>query len=144
MFVAGGIFDSDDIKKMIDLGAFGVQIATRFIATEECDASQALKEIILQAADGDVGILKSPVGMPGRGLLSPLAQRARIERIPPKKCIRCISTCDCNTTPYCINQALIDAFYGQYESGLFFCGSNVGRINQITTVPKLIKELMGG
>ena len=142
VFAAGGVFDSKDIRKCLDAGARGVQIATRFIATEECDASQGFKDVILSAKEEDVTILKSPVGMPGRGLKTPLIQKVKDGlRFGPERCIRCIRTCEPKTTLYCINNALIQAFYGNKEEGLFFCGGNVGRVNSMTTVKALMEEL---
>lgn len=142
VFAAGGVFDSSDIKAAMVAGAFGVQIGTRFIATEECDATQGFKDVILNASEEDVMILKSPVGMPGRGLRTPLMEKAMAgERTAPEKCVRCIHTCKPAETPYCINRALIAGFNGNYEEGLFFSGSNVGRINELTTVKALMEEL---
>ncbi len=144
IFVAGSVFNKEEIRKMIEAGAAGVQMATRFIATKECDATDELKEVIVNSKPEDVVITQSPVGMPGRALLTPLIEKVKSgERVPPKHCIRCISTCNPAETSYCINQALIDAFYGKYETGLFFCGANVGRVNEITDVPTLIEELVG-
>ena len=142
VFAAGSVFDSKDIRKCLDAGARGVQIATRFIATEECDASEGFKDVILSAKEEDVTILKSPVGMPGRGLKTPLIQKVKDGlRFGPERCIRCIHTCEPKTTLYCINNALIQAFYGNKEEGLFFCGGNVGRVNSMTTVKALMEEL---
>lgn len=139
---AGSVFDRTDMQEVKSQGASGVQIATRFIATEECDASRDFKDVIVRANAEDVMILQSPVGMPGRGLKTPLMKRvAAGERFAPKQCIRCIHSCDPAKTPYCINQALIKGYYGNYEEGLFFCGDNVGRINEMTTVKALMEEL---
>lgn len=144
VFGAGGVFSAKEAARLLAIGCSGVQIATPFIATKECDASQAFKEIIIKAQDEEAVILKSPVGMPGRGLKTPLIERVRAgERVPPKRCIRCITTCDPQTTPYCINQALIDGFYGKYETGLFFCGGHVGKVDHMTTAGELIEELAG-
>ncbi len=140
VFAAGGIFDGADIRKALQAGAFGVQIGTRFIVTEECDATQEFKNVILRASHEDVRILRSPVGMPGRGLATPLVEKASEERVPPRRCIQCIKTCDPGRTPYCISRALIQAYYGNYEEGLFFCGDNVGRVSEMTTVAALMEE----
>lgn len=145
VFSAGGVFDSKDIKERLELGAYGVQIGTRFIATEECDATDGFKKVITDSEDEDVFVLKSPVGMPGRGLRTPLMDKvADGSRIPPERCIGCIKTCNPATTPYCISRALIQAYYGNAEEGLFFGGSNTGRINKIVTVKELINELSEG
>lgn len=142
LFAGGSVFDRSDIEAVMEAGADGVQIATRFIATKECDASEKFKQTIIEAKEEDMVILKSPVGMPGRGLLTPLVQKAKAGlRTPPIKCINCIRTCNPATTVYCINRALIEAFKGNLQEGLFFCGGNVGRIKEMTTVKDLIDEL---
>lgn len=143
VFAAGGVYTGADIKKFTDLGAAGAQIATRFIATHECDASQGYKDAVIAAKPEDVRIVKSPVGMPGRALNSPLIQKlARGGRIAPPSCMRCIVTCDPGKTPYCITRALIEAVRGNWEDGLFFCGGNVGRVDRMRHVSELIDELM--
>ena len=142
IFAAGGIWDKADIEEVQDLGAAGVQMATRFIATEECDASQAYKDTLINADPEEVRIIHSPVGMPGRAVATPLIKRLEaIGRIPPTHCSRCIKTCNPSQVPYCITKALIEAVKGNYEEGLFFTGSNIGKLTGMTTVPELVKEL---
>ncbi|KAI4447434.1 hypothetical protein C823_001953 [Eubacterium plexicaudatum ASF492] len=140
----GGIFDRLDIEHVMALGIDGVQIGTRFVATEECDASLAYKQAYIRAAEEDVVIIKSPVGMPGRAIRNAWLQRLQQqERVPVKKCFRCIKKCNPEEIPYCITQALIHAVTGNLEQGLIFCGANVGRIRELTTVSALMHELMG-
>lgn len=140
---AGGIWDGNDIQKYLDLGASGVQMATRFVATDECDASQAFKEAYVNATPDDVMIVKSPVGMPGRAICNEFVQKTKCDRIGIKRCYKCIKTCNVATTPYCITQALINSVKGNLNEGLIFCGSNVGRIKQIVPVHDLMQELVG-
>lgn len=142
VIVAGGIFDGKDIAKYLSLGASGVQMATRFVATEECDASQAFKEAYIKAGKENVKIIKSPVGMPGRAIYNPFIKKMEEQRDNITKCYRCIKTCNVATTPYCITKALVNAVKGNLEDALIFCGSNVDRITEITTVPKLMRQLV--
>jgi NAD(P)H-dependent flavin oxidoreductase YrpB (nitropropane dioxygenase family) len=144
VYVAGGIFNGYEIAHFVKLGASGVQMGTRFIATEECDASEGYKQVILDAKDSDVVIVKSPVGMPGRAIKSPLIEKLEDGiTIPPTNCNNCIKSCPKgNKTPYCISQALIDAVNGKVESGLFFCGKHVGKVNKIVSVEELMGQLM--
>ena len=145
VFAAGGIFDADDIKEVLKCGAYGVQIGTRFIACEECDASQGFKDKIVKAKAEDLKIIQSPVGLPGRALKSALHEQVEKEgRKAPSRCINCISTCDPKTTPYCISAALIAGFSGDEENGLFFSGENCGRIDKIVKVRDLMDELSKG
>lgn len=137
----GGVFTKEDIAHYLSLGLSGVQMATRFVATEECDAAPAFKEMYVKARKEDITLVKSPVHMIGRALLNPFVRRVRIARIPPKECFHCLTSCDPATTPYCITRALINAVEGDVDHGLVFCGSNVWRIKEVTTVHKLIQEL---
>ena len=143
VFVAGGVYTGQDMARFTRFGAAGVQMATRFIPTWECDASQAYKDVLLAAKAEDVRIIHSPVGMPGRALATPLVQRLEQgERVPPKRCARCLKSCDPGKVPYCITHALIRAVQGDVENGLFFCGSNVGRLDRMRSVKELIEEVM--
>ena len=141
VIVAGGIFDAADITHAIELGADGVQIASRFVATKECDASDSYKQAYIDAKEEDIQIIQSPVGMPGRALRNNFIKRIEQTRQPIKKCYNCLAQCDPGKVPYCITKALIDAVKGDVENGLIFCGSNVGKINHLTTVHDLMKEL---
>ena len=142
VIVAGGIFDRADIDHALALGADGVQIASRFVATEECDASEAYKQAYINAKEEDVQIIQSPVGMPGRAIRNALIERVEKEKEPIKKCYNCLAKCNPVKVPYCITKALIDAVKGDVENGLVFCGSNVGRINQMMSVHELMQELV--
>lgn len=142
LFAAGGIFNGSDAARTESLGAAGVQIATRFIGTYECDASQGYKDILLAAKAEDACIVKSPVGMPGRALASPLVQRlAAGEILTSKRCVNCLVPCKKLDSIYCIAHALIEAVRGNWEEGLFFCGSNVGRMNRMMSVRELMEEI---
>ncbi len=139
---AGGIWDNKDIRKFLDLGASGVQIATRFVATEECDADDKFKQAYINAKKEDIKIIKSPVGMPGRAIYNKFIKNTENEKNQISRCYNCIKTCDIKTTPYCITNALVNAVKGEIDNGLIFCGSNVDKINKIVTVHDLMNELV--
>ena len=142
LFAAGGVYTGEDAARLEQLGAAGVQLATRFIGTYECDASPAYKQAMLDAKPEDVRIVHSPVGMPGRALNSPLIQRlAAGETFPPKRCVNCLVPCKKADTIYCIASALIEAVRGNWQEGLFFCGANVGRMTKLVHVRELMDEL---
>lgn len=138
---AGGIWDSNDINKFLKLGASGVQMATRFVTTEECDASKEFKEAYLNAKKEDIKIIKSPVGMPGRAINNEFIKEVEKENQKVNKCFACIKTCDVSKTPYCITKALINSAIGDTPNGLIFCGSNGYRANKIVSVHDLMQEL---
>lgn len=142
VIVAGGVFTREDIKHMLEIGAQGVQIASRFVATNECDASQEYKNMYINAKAGDICIVKSPVGMPGRAVRNRFIERVEKERQKIEKCYQCLEKCNPADVPYCITKALISAVWGDIDNGLIFCGSNVDRINKIVSVHDLIKELV--
>ena len=140
--VAGGIFDKEDIKHALELGANGVQMGTRFVVTKECDASPEYKQAYIDANSEDVQIVISPVGMPGRALINPLMRKVKDGKLPIMKCFNCLEHCNPRVAPYCITKALIDAVKGNVEDGLIFCGDNVHRLKEMTTVKDLFKELL--
>ena len=142
VIVAGGVFDGKDIGKFLKLGASGVQMATRFVATKECDASTAYKEAYVNATEDDITIVKSPVGMPGRAINNAFVQRTKKEKIPVTHCFNCLEPCNPKDTPYCISQALINAVNGNLDEGLIFCGENAYKINRMSTVKEVIDELV--
>lgn len=142
VIIAGGIYDKHDIIHAEELGADGVQIATRFVVTEECDASQAFKDAYLKAKKEDIKITISPVGMPGRAIDNPFLKKVEKEREKVKKCFKCLEHCNPKDTPYCITLALINAVKGNLDEGLIFCGDYVDRLNKMTTVKEIFKELV--
>ena len=139
---AGGIWDGKDIRRFLDLGADGVQMATRFVATDECDASDAFKQAYVNAKKEDIKIIKSPVGMPGRAINNEFIKNTKKEKPKIDKCYNCIKTCNVATTPYCITKALINAVKGNMKDALVFCGSNVDKVKEIVSVHKLMNELV--
>ena len=141
VILAGGIFDYRDICHALELGAQGVQIASRFVATEECDASDAYKQAYIQAGAGDVAIVMSPVGMPGRALNNAFIKKVKEKKQKITKCYNCLTKCNPAEVPYCITQALTAAVEGDIDNGLVFVGENVDRICKITTVEELMNEL---
>lgn len=141
VFVAGGMFSKEDAVHVLELGADGIQAATRFVATEECDASDAYKQAYINAKEDDVVIIKSPVGMPGRAVRNAFIDKITANPGKVSHCFNCLKACNPATAPYCITQALINAVKGDLDHGLIFCGSRVGEIDKITTVPELIADL---
>ena len=139
---AGGIWDKKDIEKFLALGASGVQMATRFVTTKECDASDRFKQAYLDSKKEDIAIIQSPVGMLGRAIYNSFLQKVDENKCRPQKCYACIKTCQMATTPYCITQALINSVQGKLDDGLIFCGSNVHRAKEIVSVHDLIHELV--
>ncbi len=144
VFLGGGIFDGKDMAEAIEAGADGVQIGTRFIATKECDADYVFKQVIVDAKKEDIRIIKSPVGMPARAIYTPLLENLeKGKTFFAQKCNNCLTACPKgDKIPYCISRALISAVEGNREEGLFFCGENAYRVNEIVTVKELINELL--
>jgi NAD(P)H-dependent flavin oxidoreductase YrpB (nitropropane dioxygenase family) len=142
VIAAGGVYSGADIKQFLDLGAAGVQMGTRFVATHECDADDRFKQSYVNAREQDVTIINSPVGMPGRAILNKFIEDMRDGAKKPFKCVfKCVSTCEQEKTPYCIASVLLNAMRGNLEKGFAFCGTNVPRINGIQSVQELIDSL---
>ncbi len=142
VIVAGGVFDSNDIKRYMELGANGVQIGSRFVATYECDVDIKFKEAYLNCNKSDIKIVKSPVGMPGRAINNNFLRKINNESNKISKCYNCLVPCNPSTTPYCISEALINAARGNIDNGLIFCGANAYRINKMMSVKELLDELI--
>lgn len=141
---AGGIYIHEDVKHQFELGAEGVQVATRFVTTEECDAPDAYKQAYINAKKEDIVITQSPVGMPGRAILNPFLQQIKDGVRPAiKTCFQCLEHCDIKTIPYCITKALVNAAEGDEDNALLFCGSNAYRAEKIEKVDDVMKELVG-
>jgi NAD(P)H-dependent flavin oxidoreductase YrpB (nitropropane dioxygenase family) len=143
LFAAGGIYTGEDINKIIMLGASGVQMGTRFVTTDECDASSEFKQAYINAESKDIEIIKSPVGMPGRAILSNFITKVKEGKKQPRKCpFKCIRTCDISKSPYCIIIALTNALKGNFENGYAFAGSNAFRATRIDSVKETFKSLL--
>jgi NAD(P)H-dependent flavin oxidoreductase YrpB (nitropropane dioxygenase family) len=143
VIAAGGIFDGMDIARMLSLGASGVQMATRFVCTEECDVSQEFKQIYLDAKEEDIVIIKSPVGMPGRAIQNKFLDDLEIKGKLKIDCpYRCLTACKVSDARYCIAKALLNSYFGDIDHGLIFCGQNAYRIDKIVTVKELISGLL--
>ncbi|WP_457678251.1 NAD(P)H-dependent flavin oxidoreductase [Thermovibrio sp.] len=143
VIAAGGIFDGKDMARAFELGAKGVQIATRFIATYECDAHQNFKDYIIKAKPEDSIYIKSPVGMPAHAVRNPFTDRLEREGKIPHKCpFNCLKTCSGEDSIYCIAEVLLRSAAGDVERGLVFSGSNVGKVNRMYSVKELIEELV--
>lgn len=143
VIVGGGVFSNSDIIKYMNLGAQGVQIASRFVATEECDADINFKLAYVNSTKDDIKIVKSPVGMPGRAINNKFLERLYNNDLKVSKCYNCLAPCNPATTPYCISEALINAVKGDIENGLLFCGANTYKIDKIQSVEDLLLELTG-
>ena len=145
VFVAGGIATGRMIAHMLLMGAAGVQMGTRFVATDECDADDRFKQSYVEATEKDVVIIKSPVGMPGRAIHNEFLDLAAEGSKTPARCpYRCIHTCDYTKAPYCITLALANAKKGRLRHGFAFAGQNAWRVDRIMSVAELFRELIEG
>jgi nitronate monooxygenase len=140
---AGGIYTGEDIHDFLCMGAAGVQMATRFVTTYECDSSDAFKQAFLDSKKDDIVIIKSPVGMPGRAIRNNFIDEINMGKKKPFKCpYHCIITCDLKNSPFCINHALVNAQRGNFRSGFAFAGSNAYRTKEIISVKDLMESLV--
>jgi len=142
VIAAGGIFDGSDIAKFLKLGASGVQMATRFVCTIECDVHNDFKQAYITATKDDLAIIKSPVGLPGRVIRNEFTERAMKGETIPFKCPHhCLRTCNPRTAPYCIAKVLADASKGRLLNSFVFAGSNAYRCTEIVSVKTLVDQL---
>jgi NAD(P)H-dependent flavin oxidoreductase YrpB (nitropropane dioxygenase family) len=143
VIAAGGIYTGADIYKFMQMGAQGVQMATRFVATHECDATAIFKETYIKCREEDITIIDSPVGLPGRAIRNSFLEQISLGNKRPIKCTwKCLKTCDVVSAPYCIGAALTNARKGILEEGFAFAGANAWRVDSITSVKELINTLL--
>ncbi len=142
--VAGGIGTKEEMEGLMSLGIQGVQIGSRFVTTEECDASEAYKLSYIHATKDDIRLVKSPVGMQGRAIRNGFMERVECgEIMTPKKCLHCLNSCKPLEIPYCITEALIRGVEGDVENGLLFCGSEAYLATKIETVKDVVDYFIG-
>jgi NAD(P)H-dependent flavin oxidoreductase YrpB (nitropropane dioxygenase family) len=128
---------------MLLLGAAGVQIGTRFVVTDECDAALEFKQTFLDANEEDIVFIQSPVGMPGRAIHNRFLKDLERGNMPRLQCpYRCLTACKIDTARYCIAKVLLNSSFGDIDHGLVFCGANAYRVNRIISVKQLIEELL--
>ena len=137
----GGVYDKNDIEHYLSLGCDGVQMATRFVATEECDAADAFKQAYIDSTKENIVIVKSPVGMPGRAIKNKYMELRKQEKENITHCYNCLDKCDPTQIPYCITAALVRAVKGDIDNSLVFCGENAYKVDKMTTVKEIFKEL---
>ena len=145
VIAAGGVYDGGDIRRFLELGASGVQMGTRFVATYECDADPIFKQSYVDARKEDLMVIKSPVGLPGRALKNQFLIDAAGGAKRPFRCpYHCIKTCDPENSPYCIGMALASARRGKLNNGFAFAGANAFRVDKIVSVQELMGSLEAG
>ncbi|MBN1198349.1 MAG: nitronate monooxygenase [Bacteroidales bacterium] len=143
VIAAGGIYTGEDMYNIMKLGAAGVQMGTLFVTTNECDASIGFKQAYLEAKKEDIGIIKSPVGMPGRAIFNGFLEKVRLGNKQPITCpFKCIRTCDISSSPYCIIIALINAVKGNFSGGYAFAGTNAFKATSIISVKETFATLL--
>ena len=143
VIAAGGIYSGGDIHHMINLGASGVQMGTRFVTTTECDASEAFKQTYINATAEDVEIIRSPVGMPGRAIHNSFLEKVKQGYKQPIRCpFKCIKTCDISSSPYCIINSLYNAFKGKMNNGYAFAGTNAYLASKIISMKETFSDIL--
>jgi NAD(P)H-dependent flavin oxidoreductase YrpB (nitropropane dioxygenase family) len=143
VIVAGGIYSGQDMAHFLKLGASGVQMATRFVCTDECDADIRFKQAYLDASPEDITVINSPVGLPGKVIRNAFVEKIKRGKTMPFQCkYQCLKTCNPSKAPYCIAEVLAKASEGFMEESFAFAGSNAWRCDEIISVKSLIQKIM--
>ena len=139
VIAAGGAVTGQDIAELLKLGASGVQMGSRFAASEESNGADELKQFYLKMTKDDVVQIDSPVGYKGRAIRNPFAQLSLEGNAPkPTECDSCLKHC---SRSFCIIRALTRAQQGDVETGLVFTGANMWKIKEILPVKVIFRRL---
>lgn len=142
VIAGGGIYTGEDMYKIMQHGAKGVKMGSRFVTTKECDASVKFKEMYIKAKEEDIVIIDSPVGLPGRAIRNDFVDQITLGNTKPFKCPwKCLKSCDFRKVPYCIAQALFNAARGNLDEGFAFAGSKAFMAKKIQPVSDVIFEI---
>ena len=138
VFGAGGVITPEDAQRMLSLGAVGVQMGSRFIASEECEVDDFFKQMYINAKEGDIVKMMSSAGLPANAIISPFVKKV-IDDNPdkPTKCVHCLKKC---TYKFCVNERLRRAHAGDYEGGIFFAGRDAWKINEVLSVHEIFNR----
>ncbi|MDR1453728.1 MAG: nitronate monooxygenase [Candidatus Margulisbacteria bacterium] len=140
VLAAGGITDGYDVAKYLKLGADGVQIASRFVCSDECSAPLAYKQMYLNCRKEDIVTMYSPVGYPGRAIRNALINKIEDGTVEFAGCQnQCLKHC---SYKYCISNRLLQAMAGDVEGGLVFSGANAWKIKEILPAAKIIENMV--
>jgi NAD(P)H-dependent flavin oxidoreductase YrpB (nitropropane dioxygenase family) len=143
VIAAGGIYTGYDIYHIMQAGAKGVKMGTRFVTTYECDASIEFKESYIACKKEDLTIIDSPVKLPGRVIINDFVRQIRQGKTKPFKCTwHCMSSCNYKEAPYCIAQVLFNSARGNMAEGFAFSGSNGYRATRLQHTSEVMKELV--
>ncbi len=139
VIAAGGVLTGQDVVDMIKMGANGVQMGSRFASSKEANSAPMLKEYYLKSKPEDIVVIHSPVGLPGRAVRNPFAERIMNGNVPPTQCDNCLKACKHN---FCIIRSLIRAQQGDVDTGLVFTGEFISRIRKILSVKEIFRQLL--
>lgn len=139
VIAAGGVLHGQDVVDLIKMGANGVQMGSRFATSAEANSAPMLKEFYLKSKPEDVVVIHSPVGLPGRAVRNPFAERIMVENVPPTVCDNCLKACKHN---FCIIRSLIRAQQGDVDTGLVFTGEYISQIRKILSVKEIFDQLL--
>lgn len=138
VFGAGGVITPDDARRMLALGVDGIQMGSRFIASDECEVSDGFKNMYINAKEGDVVEIMSSAGLPANAIISPYVEKILNEETErPTKCSGCLKKC---TMTFCVNERLVKGHEGDHEEGIFFAGKDAWKIEEILSVEDIMKK----
>ncbi|MGL5123241.1 MAG: NAD(P)H-dependent flavin oxidoreductase [Fusobacteriaceae bacterium] len=139
VFGAGGIITPEDGKRMLDLGANGIQMGSRFIASTECEVSDVFKQTYLDAKEGDIVTIMSSAGLPANAIKTSFVKKLFNDEkdISPKTCTKCLKYC---SYKFCVNDRLVIAHEGNIEEGVIFAGKDAWKINSIKSVKEIFND----
>ena len=138
VIASGGIMDARGYVAARALGAQGVQLGTRFVATHECIAHPKYKEALLGAIDTGT-VIAGRYHRPTRLLRSGMALKLK-DTVPPADA----STSgywDSELGPGQVRTAFLE---GDLNEGVAYCGAGVGLVSEVLSAGEVVKGLVEG
>ncbi len=139
VFGAGGVITPEDGRRMLALGASGIQMGSRFIASEECEVADSFKQMYINAHEGDIVTFMSSAGLPANAIKTPFIEKLLADEkgISPKSCTKCLKHC---SYKFCVNKRLVIGHEGNIPEGIIFAGRDAWKINSIKSVKEIMND----
>jgi nitronate monooxygenase len=137
VIAGGGIADARGFLAALALGADGVLMGTRFVATQECPAHPKIKEWLVKARETDTMVIQRSIRNAARTIKNKAAEKALAMEERGASLEELLTVISGQIG----QKALLE---GDLEGAIIACGQGVGLIHEIKSVKQVIEEMIQG